>query len=276
MPPAMDYLKKIILLTLIVIFSCCSANKDSFHQSGEVVEITLNKYPEQGILATGLSVAAPVLLDYGVGKIKQLLEKEANKFTAVYTGEISDSNFYRGVSDEKQSLNYESITIVRKAQINGKIETVSNITMKLQVDESGTFLMLQPHSLKIDKSKAKLVMDDNTLDIKIDISMVSFWVGADQEYRTQETANTSFLLSNIELGRTYTTTDTELQRSSGWLFPVPLSRKTDNSVYGKGTFNLVITVTEVDDYGKRIEKIRSVLETNEEQLRDLILSNIQN
>ncbi|QLG47037.1 hypothetical protein [Costertonia aggregata] len=261
-----------LLFSFIVLLGC-SANKDSFHRKGETVTLTLNKYPQENQPNTlAFSSITPFLVDFGIGKVKQILENEAGKFTGMYQAEISDSNFYTDASSKDRSMNYRSFVIDRKADLGKGPETVSKMEFKFNTDASRTFIAVQPVALKIDKSKAKLLQNDSTLDVIIDIRMVSFWIDINQEYRTAETANTSFVLSNIELGKAYDSNSKLLSKTSGWMFPIPLSVKPDGTFFGRGTFNLYCTVTEIDDYGKRIETIRNAFETNEAEIKDILLN----
>lgn len=253
------------------LFLGCVANKNSYHLEGEIVDVRLNKAPETSVSIAGLAVLAPVLIDYGISSLKKILVKEADKFSAAYGNQIHDSHFYKNNTAEGNALNYESITISRKAKINGVLESVSDLTLKLATDGSGTFLSLQPVRIKIDKSKAKLLRKDNTLDLVIQVQIISYWVGTDQEYHAEETASITLPVYNIELGRTYGSQDVELANGSGWFLPVPLSHREDGQVFGNGTFSLKVIVTEVDDFGKRIGSISDLVNNNEAALKDWLL-----
>ncbi|MCG2461403.1 hypothetical protein K8352_11635 [Flavobacteriaceae bacterium F89] len=261
------------LLSYLAAFLClgCAANKDSYYQKGEIVDIRLNQAPEAAVIGAGLAVVAPVLIDYGIGSLKRVLAKEANKYTAAYGNEINDSHFYKNVSGIAHSLNYESVTLTRKVGIEGSQTTVSQITIKFSTDGSGTFLSLQPLNIKIDKSKAKLRRNDNTLDLVLQVQMISYWIDRDQQYHAEETANIAIPVYNIELGRSYGPQDEELSKNSKWFLPVPLSHREDGQVFGNGTFSLVVTVTELDDFGKRIGSISDLVHTNEAALKDWLL-----
>lgn len=261
------------LLTYPVAFILlgCVANKNSFHEEGEIVDIQLNQAPETALVGAGLTVVAPILVDYGIRSVKKVLAKEADKYTATYGNQINDSHFYKDVSENAHSLNYESVTLTRKAVVNGNQTAVSQVTLKFSIDGSGTFLSLQPVAIKIDKSKAKLRQGDNSMDLVLQVQMISFWVDADQNYHGEETANVIMPIYNIELGKAYGPKDKELSKNSGWFLPVPLSHRADGQVFGNGTFSLLVTVTEVDDFGKRIGSISELVNTNEDALKDWLL-----
>ena len=256
---------------LVFIFLGCVANKDSYYQKGEIVDIQLNQAPETVMAGAGLAVVAPILIDYGISSVKKILSKEADKYTATYGNQINDSHFYKNVSGDAHSLNYESVTLTRRAGANGNQTTVSQVTLKFSTDGSGTFLVLQPVGIKIDNSKTKLRQGDNTLDLVLQVQIISFWVDADQQYHGEETANIIMPIYNLELGKTYGPQDEELSKNSGWFLPVPLSHREDGKVFGNGTFSLLVTVTEVDDFGKRIGSISELMNSNEAALKDWLL-----
>ena len=175
-------------LLLFIFFSCllsCASNKTSEVVRNESVELNLSyetdSLNQQTILGIPL---ADRVIDFSVKTIGSVLEKEAAKYKASYFASKVGKDFYETKvinGKENCSLKYNTLEIVRKAGIPQ--EKVANIQFKFEFDESGYFFRLRPHYIKIDKTKAKRNLKDETIDLIIDVTLfVTKRIGAHLSY----------------------------------------------------------------------------------------------
>ena len=156
------------------------------------------------------------------------------------------------------SLRYDYMTINRTVHIEGRKTDAMTLRLNFEHDDSGKLLYLQPTYLKVDNAKAKLRKDDNNLDLIVSIDIDASWINKKQVFQKKEIANLELSIKNIELGKEYihhdSRLDKELSVQTDWFPPLPISEDPNGNLAGYGNYMIAVSVTEVDDYGKRVSK----------------------
>ena len=279
-----------ILKTVIIaiLLTSCAANKDSRFRKNE--EVVMNMIPADGgvsgltegqdVKSLGLSgvalAVANTVVKLGVNQIGKQLKKEAQQYEAKYFASVVQSDFYEEVAkDNTFKFNYAGFEIIRKAgskksDYNGEKETVATLKFQFENAENGSdnyFYRLKPVSVLVNKTKAKLRAKDQTVDLVVDISIYGYWVNKGVEYHSQKVAETSFPIKNVKLGEEKINFG---NLTSDWLMAVPISTDKDNKYVGTGNFKIMVEVSEVDDFGEKVNKVATFVNDNSDQAIEII------
>ena len=262
-------------LLLFIFFSCllsCASNKTSEVVRNESVELNLSyetdSLNQQTILGIPL---ADRVIDFSVKTIGSVLEKEAAKYKASYFASKVGKDFYETKvinGKENRSLKYNTLEIVRKAGIPQ--EKVANIQFKFEFDESGYFFRLRPHYIKIDKTKAKRNLKDETIDLIIDVTLFGYWVINGLEYHSEAVSESSFNIRNIKVGEILNDPNILREYTSDWLVSAPISSNKIGELVGNGNYKFEVIISEVDDFGEKVEKASIHFKDNETKIIELL------
>ena len=250
----------------------------------------------------GAPVAA-FLADIAYKQTQKMLEEEAKRYTATYSAAAFSDRFYFNVCNKEgkptaSKINLKSITLTRT--IANYDSPAMQLKMKIDPLADGTAFRIQPVSLDVKKSKAKVAAFDFTrplgfdllapwtilqlnsvselfpirdakIDMVVDITIHAVWLDKEGIGQSKDVATKQIKLRNIKIGepKKFSEEDSEL-------FPViPRSVKNMKAHpgledLGYGNFVVSIVVTEHDSYGERVTEIKQKLESNQDILRKLI------
>jgi uncharacterized protein YcfL len=272
----MKYFFLLILVPFFII--SCAINPKSHKKKGEIVEIKLLPL-DAGIteiaLAQEQAVVIPKNVDWKFSTNSTLVHDKDKGYVAVYSANEDSHNFYFPIDNfNKFRLTNSAIEIKR---FYNSTELVSSILLGFELSKDRTLLRLKPLKLKIDKTKVKLPRPDNDLDITISITIKGFWMDKMGVTQSKTVADVDIELKKIVLGKEYQLKKIgneeylsfDLEKTinknikSDWFAPVPLS--VDEKGYrladSLGNFSIFIEVAEIDDFGKRVEKIAKSIKT---------------
>lgn len=274
-------MKKIIYIVSILLLGSCASNPDSFITDNERVKIELdNKSTDEELAFPKLTSLITPALKWGLGKINDKIDKEAKKYVATYNGNITSQNFY--TSNQKELAN-NTIKILRYNVKDKNIElnNYSKISLKFEQNNEKTLLRLKLSAIKINKSKAKLRQKDSTVDIKINIKLNAYWKTKDGIVKSETVGDVAIKMKDIILGEQYQLNnkcedenciEIAQERTSSWFGTIPISVDSNNKPLenARGNFNIEIEVTEMDDYGKRVEQFGELADKGSDALVDLV------
>lgn len=248
-----------------------SSNVNSYYVSGERLELTPVKAPDQGLLAIGpLAVAlAPSVINFTTAKLEEIYTKESGKYVTGYSASRVGEDFYK--SDTSLELSFEAMELTRYATEKGGREVVASvIRLRWVPNREHSLFALLPEKIVVHKAKAKMRTGDQHLDLSISVSLDGYWQVKNGEIKSKTLGEATMMLKNLRLGEQYSLTGDDEQRwledsmgnksnynvQSGWLAPVPvsLSDQGNRLEHARGNYALTITVTETDEYGERVAR----------------------
>ncbi len=267
-----------ILILFSLLFISCASNKNSYKFENEKTKIelhTIDNSSQELAGSAAFALIAPQVIDWGFSFFKTQIKKEEKKYTQKYSAKKNDSMFYfnPSITGEKAKLNYSGFSIKRLITEKNKEKIASEISFNFHIDKTNQFLIISPTSIMLDKSKAKLKSNDSLIDIIINVKLKSIW-STDKKIASKEIIDYEFNLKNIQLG----VIDNETKKpkiweiknkKSTWL-PAPPFSSLDNEAIDNGKFIIEVSVTETDNYGKRIEKFSKKFDENGDFMKKLI------
>ena len=272
----MEKISSVIIFLLLL--SSCASNKNSYKFENEKTKIEFHKIDNSSQELAGSSafaLIAPQVIDWGFSFFKTQIEKEQKKYIQKYSAKKNDSMFYfkPSITEKKAKLNYSGFSIKRLITEDNKEKTASEILFDFYIDKTNQFLIISPTSIMLDKSKAKLKSNDSLIDIIINVKIKSIW-STDKKISSKEIIDYEFNLKNIQLGVIDDKTKKPKiwnikDKKSTWL-PAPPFSSLDNEAIDNGKFILEVSVTETDNYGKRIEKYSKKFGENEDFLKKVL------
>lgn len=266
-----------LLLSAIVLGGCASHEK-SYAIKGEKVEVNmLEQRDQEGILGPLLGLLVPQVINWGVTGTQTLINKQAAKYTAEYSGSISGSDFYVvGGTDNGLLQKYSGFEFLRNADIlnsNGAYTSTlsSHFIFDFDLNPERTFMSLNPKQIAVNYTKAKLSKNDENLDVLVSVSISSTWVDDRQSFNKKEIASFEFRFSDIVLGELYDKNSPQIKHQQNNWFPLPpVSLDSENKPEDYGYFDIYIKVIETDDYGKRLEKYSNTINSNSDLINALL------
>ncbi len=249
-----------------------TSNVNSYHVSGERLELTPVKSQDQGLMGIGpLAVAlAPSVINFTTAKLEEIYTRESEKYVAGYSATRVGDDFYK--SDTSLELSSEAMELKRYAtgKVGGREVTASVLRLRWVPNREHSLFALLPEKIIVHKAKAKMRTGDEYLDLRISVTLDGYWQVKNGEIKSKTLGEATMLLTNLRLGEPYTLTgdgeerwleDSEGNKSnynvqSGWLAPVPVSISDQGNrlEHARGNYALTITVTETDDYGERVAR----------------------
>lgn len=275
------------------------------NQFGEEDGAINNCQKEEGEAEPYFAFAAPaasVLADIAYKQVQKMLEEEAKRYTATYSAATFGDKFYYNICKEnvpvESKIFLDTITLTRT--IANYDSPAMKLVMQIHPLADGTAFRIQPVSLVLNKSKAKVAAFDFTrplgfdllapwtilqinsfsdlspirdakIDMTIDITIHAVWSDKEGIGQSKDVATKQIKLRNVEIGKTKTFNEGDSE-----LFPaIPRSvkymkEKPELKDLGYGNFVVSILVTEHDSYGERVTELKQKLESNQDFLRKLI------
>ncbi len=286
------YLLYFLLLPGVALPGSCGLSRhvDSAQKKGEVVSLQPvcapagedNAILDGGTLALAL---APRLVNLAASSIKNYYEKESEKFVASYAVTYTGEDFY--ADDLSLNVSCKALELRRTVKDDAGA-TVPATTIRLQwvSNSEGTLLALIPEQLELAQSKTALRAGDQSVDLEISVSLNGWWQDKNGQVKSKTLGEANLLLREIKLGEIYrlqgSLNDSYLQDSKGnksnyniqsaWIAPVPVSvdHKGERLPGARGNYSLAVTVTETDDFGKRLKQRGQQLYDNRAILSELL------
>lgn len=279
------------------------AHSNSWKKDGESINLNLNNITPcsqvidskptlsvdelagaQSSLITG---AATKIVDAAIGFVKD----EGERYEASYSGLAIGDCFYSSW-DARAEINLNQIEFKRFVKIRGENTEALNLSFDVEPTSDNTAFQILPSYLELSYSKAKIhkfnwfepwtwVGDDNDLDLTVHITVDAAWIEESGARHFETVAEGEFNIRNVEFDTEYKRGDSDSPIPSGNLagqlipaLPRSFISERDNSeldVLGLGNYIVKILITEIDDYGEKIQEKAEGLEGDRDSLiEDLV------
>lgn len=262
-----------VCLLLPTLPAGCAGNPASFKQKGEVVtaKVKLKVKEDAGgtyaLAAKSVpALLAPIAISAAISFGKSQLEKEAARYTANHSANAATDFFY----SKGPVFNIDSLGYKRRVWDGSATATAMSFILKAEPSRDRRFFRLRLQDLKVALAKAKLRASDATLDLLIEVKMQGFWIDKEQKIHAETIGQTSFPVYGYTLAKSgnaatvrFAAKGSLIAPCSDWLPMVPLSQDpAATAAADGGPASFTITVSEVDDYGKRIQKVAGFINDN--------------
>ncbi|MDC6351042.1 hypothetical protein PP178_05715 [Zeaxanthinibacter sp. PT1] len=269
-----QHLLYFLLLPGVALLGSCGLSKHpaSYQRDGEEVQLQPlcqaqgqeQEFFDGGALALAL---APRLVNLAASSLKTYYEKESEKYVASYGATYVGEDFY--ADDLSLNVSCKALELRRTVKNSaGAIVPAATIRLQWVSNTEGTLLALLPEYLELAQSKTALRAGDQNADLQISVNLNGWWQDKNGLVKSKTLGEADLQLRDISLGETYRLhgnlnnsylTDSKGNKSnyniqSAWMAPVPVSRdhKGERLPNARGNYSLAFTVTETDDFGKRL------------------------
>ena len=187
------------------------------------------------------------------------LNKEAERYVATWTGRASEEDFYSA-----EGVTVETIEVRRYCGGVSAPAFEASLALVPSHDRMAYRLVLQ--RLLVRQARAKLPCGGKTLDVVIAVKLDGLQVVKGTEAHSVTFADVSLPVTGVELGREFTPS-ADRPVASQWFPGLPRSTDIAGKIAGTGNFDLVVTVTETDDFGKRVKAVADLLDNNKASVK---------
>lgn len=256
-------------VVLLVLLSSCSMHQNSFRNENSEVTITFEDRDdeisnEKSFVSTVGVFVAKQILNIGVNKIGDLLEKEKKKHSASYSATL----LKKGFDKEKEN----TLVITRVIEDNKKA-----MELKVDMEQYQNYFRLIPRSLEVVYTKAKITeescickkRDESKVLLVANIKLIAAWENKIGEKQVELLTDTNFSFikslndaTNINLEKTF---------ESDMIQPIPMS-------YLKGVEDpkgvvlyVKVKVDEVDGCENEVVKLADIFVENKNDIVDGII-----
>ncbi len=244
-----------VITALILGLACSSceglkrigANTHSYRQEKESVTLTIYDkkkvlYDQQttGEKAVGV-LAAEEALKLLVKGVSYVMKKEGERYTASYTGAAS----------EKSLDLFGGFTLTRNAaHTKDPAMTAKFSVMPSEKGEKASAFKLKMDWVTLNDAKAKVPFNQDSVDMTVSVILQYI-----TENREKGSISETFVIKGLKINST--TTGSEAT-TSGW---IPIPKKVSGVPY-----DLHVSVTETNDFGKWFTKVSSEIDSNQDKL----------
>lgn len=271
---------KIVVLILFAasffIQSSCRVASNSNKRKGEIV--TLRAVPAPTEEKFAISPLLIAVIPFGIDLIYQQTTKAISKsgegYTAAYSASVTASDFYRlnrtkqkQKSPDSLELNIDGFELMRTVKMNDKEDTVAYL--KLKLDMKSNMLYFLPETLFISKAKAKVKPRNMEVSLQIEIELIYYYYDKEGKFKN-ETIDLAIGIPSVQMNKRYT--KEELLNYKTTYFPLPpISRVlNDTPINDLGNYYLQVTVSETDEFGKKLVERAAVVENSREDFIELL------
>jgi hypothetical protein len=223
------------------------------------------------------AVAAPYVAEFAIKKVAASLKDEAARYVADYSGLGADDKFY-ACESAWASLNLDGMSIERT--VDDKPAFKLDLAVQRSLD--ATAFRLIPLTAELSLAKAKVAdvrsylpwtwstfrTHRGKIDIDVDLTIEALWTDANKEIHNTAIASLTLPLRKLPLGGRWAP-NVPGSLGTGWFQAIPRSplwrdNKTNEQLYGLGTYVVKVKVREYDDYGKQVTRVADYVESNRE------------
>lgn len=268
------------------------AHPASEFKDGEETKLTLLECPEEGRItrfpAAALAPLIPVVAGFAIDKAADALETEAERYSASYSAKASGELYWH--TPHKAGNAWSADIKLCGFQLVRTVgdEPASRFVFDVVPAAAGDAFEVTLAEYEIQKAKAKVFdarasshpvsrvllvgffhdlgnlfgfsdYGDASLDANLKVEIEAVWVDNKGKYHTETISTLNRTITDINLDEPMAGTG----ESWGWLPPVPVSYL-NGSPWGRGNFNLRVTVVEADDFGELVAKAAEKLRDNKE------------
>lgn len=239
------------------------------------------------------------------------LEDEAKKYTASYSGFVSDDRWYIYKNDNLTSL-YDlkripdpprvrvlGFSFIRAIEVDERPEEALRVTFDIQVSSDGSAFRVVPKTAKLFYARAKVPTvhyylpwtllssnDEDSIDLDLAVDIHATWIDDKQKSHSEMVSSLSVPIRNLKIQRGRTDSPVEIKDvSSPWCGNVPRSvvavaegRLNDQAakwpILGNGNFTINVSATESNGAGARLRQAATLVSDNEQKLADRVKSEL--
>lgn len=254
---------------LALLLSSCSIHENSFKNKNSKLEITFDTKKDFSKIEKGFGTTVGVfvakqILNVGINKIGDLLEKENKKYSASYSANL----LKKGFDKEKENV----LVIARIIDDHKKA-----MELKIDLDQHENYFRLIPRSLQLRYAKAKITekscvckkRDKSKVLLVANIKLIAAWENKIGEKQVELLTDTNF--SFIKSLNDTDHIDLEKTFESEMIKPIPMS-------YSKGVEDpnglvlyVKVKIDEVDGCDNEVVELAEIFVENKSEIVDGII-----
>lgn len=255
--------------------SLVPGNPASNWRANEVVKVSIKKDKDKEELRTvagekSLAVAAvaiPFAVDFAVTRTVSELKKEADRYSASWSGFVVADGFYKKDPQGKPTTDVAVQKVFVERFVGGDKEPAFRAVLAVKQSDDAFAFQLVPSSVMVNKSKAKLTRWDKNVDIDMEIRIEALY-SQGATATLMDIGSLNIPLRGVEIGKPWTNANDTIQ--SQWFPAVPASRSADGKKLGTGNFVIKVIVREYDDFGEKVKGVAEYIDKNKDKITDQV------